>query len=285
MLQVLTRLILLYLVLSLCGCRSYKQVPNGFMVKGYPYFINVDERLTVRLDSMMFEKIEWQVDPSPLKAEKLSLNQKKLLRTLGYNTDVYAVLFKNTVPMGYQLIALVNTDAVSRDGREQLLDLGRMQRKVTGEGKWFEERIVERKNEIHHAVIPISEKLFEEKYLSLIYIFPKEESHPAIEKVVLANVSKFNDFGAFYGGELKAVESCPDDSEVYHHEYEIPEKFGSTTDYRVLKATDKSGKLVYYTLLNPGYRIGAFRICAGSYSLQYTTLDGEVVWEEEIIIG
>jgi len=255
------------------------------MVKGYPYFINVDERLTVRLDSMMFEKIEWQVDPSPLKAEKLSLNQKKLLRTLGYNTDVYAVLFKNTVPMGYQLIALVNTDAVSRDGREQLLDLGRMQRKVTGEGKWFEERIVERKNEIHHAVIPISEKLFAEKYLSLIYIFPKEESHPAIEKVVLANVSKFNDFGAFYGGELKAVESCPDDSEVYHHEYEIPEKFGSTTDYRVLKATDKSGKLVYYTLLNPGYRIGAFRICAGSYSLQYTTLDGEVVWEEEIIIG
>lgn len=47
------------------GCKSYKVVPNGFIVQGDDNFVSVNERLSVTIGSSLLTREIWQKKFSP----------------------------------------------------------------------------------------------------------------------------------------------------------------------------------------------------------------------------
>lgn len=271
-------------LLVFSSCKTYYNFPNSYVIRGDENFVNVDKRLTIYLGPDFLADEFWQLGNSPVNSLKLTAYHQKLLNKLGYDKNVYASLFQSTDKMPFELLALVNKEPLSRS-KNGLLRSGKLKRKVTDNGEWFYEILKWNNEQVYHAVIPISEKPFSEKYLSFIYIADKAETNfDVIENIVERNATKYK--GSYLFVPSKTVIDCQNEKDQRYYDYTIPDNYLNEKDYMLLKVFtgNRERKLIFYTLLEPGQRMGAFKICKGRYSLQYTTLENTIHWHQELII-
>lgn len=285
------RLVFLLIIATLSGCKSYDFVKNGYMVKGDDQFVSLDRKLTVNVGADFMEDKVWQHNRSPVNTVKLSRESRKILKSLGYSSKAYSTLFSSRIDnenVRYDLLTMINNHGIQKSGKDDLLDLSRLARMNTQAGdRWFYEILTLNQAKVYHAVIPVSDELWSERYLSMIYVLPKsrDSNLQDIESIVAENASLQHPSSFF---PMKTVLSCPCDGEVFYYEYEIPTHVSNTNEHMILKVSSGSmedEKLIYYTVINPGLRLGAFKICKGNYTLTYTTLQGKEIWNSEIVVG
>ncbi|TJZ61260.1 hypothetical protein FAZ15_08660 [Sphingobacterium olei] len=284
------KLAFLLIIAALSGCKSYDFVKNGYIVKGDDQFVSLDRKLTVNVGAdFMVDKV-WQHNKPPVNTAKLSRESRKILKSLGYSSKAYSTLFSSRIDnenAKYDLLAMINNHGIQKSGKDDLLDLSRLARmKTRAGGRWFYETLTLNQARVYHAVIPVSDELWSERYLSMIYVLPKsrDSNLQDIESIVAENA--FLQYSSSFF-PMKTVLSCPNDDEMFYYEYEIPKLISNRNEYMILRVSSGSTedeKLIYYTVINPGLRLGAFKICRGNYTLTYTTLQGKEIWSSEIVV-
>jgi len=269
--------------LTLGGCKTYKVAPNGFIIQGDDNFVSVNERFIVSIGSDFLNTDIWHKSSPPLKGSRPTSEQKKVLRKLGYDVENYNLVFTSNENLPFQMIGVVNTFPLSKEGKNHFVDIGKLNRKETKYAKWYEEISVIDANQVYHAIIPVSEKLFAEKYLSLIYFNTQHHNDlSSIKEIVKVNAENYRIIGQKYL-PMKTVESCSDGGVGVYFDYTVPEVVLGKGQYALIKVFSDNDKtnLVYYSLLLPEQSFGSFRLCEGNYFIEYTTLDGGILWNEE----
>lgn len=277
------KLLFVYL-LMFSNCKSYQSIPNGYVVRGDESFVNVDEKLIVYLGPSFLANQYWQLGDPPVNSLKLTTNRKNILKKLGYNKNGYASLFQSSTKLPHELFVIINTQPVSTSPKG-LLHQGNLKRKITKNGKWFYEILEWNNKQIYHAVIPISVNSFAEKKLSLIYTADENETNfDIIENIIERNATMYATSNFYVPS--KTVIQCQNETDGKYYDYKIPDNNLNDKDYMLLKVftDDQERELIYYTLLSPGQRMGAFKICRGKYNIQYTTLENNVHWDQQLII-
>jgi|GEM_PF-4697765 len=249
---VLTGLLALLFVFVASGCRSYKALPNGFIVRGDYDFVSVDEQFTVSIGTDLLNTAIWDRHSPPLRASGPTLGQRRVLKKLGYDRKNYVVVFTSVRDMPFQLVGLVNSHPLASDGKARFMDVGKLDRKGTDYAKWHEETREISGKRVYHAVIPISEQLFAEKYLSIVYTGPPGRNGlELVEVIVRENAEKYRSVGQRYF-PMKTVGACP--GKEGYFDYTVPEAVRKHNGYTLIKAFSDREKtaLVYYSLLQPG---------------------------------
>ena len=271
------------IILAAGGCKSYKVVPNGFIVQGDDNFVSVNERLSVTIGSSLLTREIWQKNSPPLKASSPTSEQTRVLRKLGYDKKNYTIVFTSSKNLPFQIIGLVNTFPLNSERKTPFFNIGKLNKIETDFAKWYDEIQVIGGDQVYHTIVPVSEKLFAEKYLSIIYFDPSRQYDlKLIEEIVRINAEKYRTTGQQYL-PMKTVESCAGETEVQYFDYTVPEVVKKHDQYALIKAFSDEAKtnLVYYSLLEPEQSLGSFKLCEGKYFIEYTTLDGLVLWNEE----
>src|SRR5690606_13584020 len=282
-----TRLYFLIVLVSVLNirCTSYKVASNGYIVQNDDNFVSIDEGITISIGSNLLNDTVWKYSFPPLLAAPLNRSQVKVLKKLGYKTSSYKVIFRNSSNTPFQLIAVVNKFPISTNSGGTFIEIGKLSREESNGVKWYQETTSIGGMDVYHAVIPVEEKLFNEKYLSVIYIGELQtDKVQVIEDIVKRNSEKYRTAGQTYF-PMKTMEGCPDE-EAQYYDYTVPENIKGLNNYTLIKAFPEKDMavLAYYSLLNPGQSLGAFKLCKGSYTIEYTTLDGKVLWREGIEI-
>ena len=268
------------------GCKSYKVVPNGYIVRGDDTFVSVNERIMLKVGSDLLNADIWERSSPPLKASRPTWKQKRLLKKLGYSPKHYEVLFVSDKKLPFQLIALVNSFSLSKGGKSHFIDLAKLSRNETDSTKWYDQQRTLGSNQVYHAVIPVSEKLFAERYISLIYFnVLNPQDLKSIADIAAENSRIWRSPLPKYA-TMKTVEYCPNEEAGQFYDYFIPKIVKERAPYSLIQVFEDapSRKLVYYTLLEEKHIFGAFRLCKGQYTIVYTTLDNEVIVTDKINI-
>lgn len=279
------------LIVLLYSCKSYQFAKHGYLVKGDNEFVNIDQHMMVYLGDAVLADAAWTGKQSPVSTHRLSRDQKKLLYTLGYDKAAYAVLFDakiNDGQLAYHYVALTNTHGVRKEGVDDLLDIGKLQLQKNKVGKWYLQTLTLGTDLVYHAVIPVSEKLWSEKYLSLVFVFKVGDAatQAYIQDIVEANVAMAREQGSSFF-TYKSIDTCELDAEKVYFSYEIPQGVWKSKGYTVVKMlSDQVGaeKLAFYTILSPTTRLGAFKICKGAYRMVYSSLDGNEIWDQKVSV-
>lgn len=271
----------------LSSCKSYKVVPNGFAVQGDEYFVNIDKELTVFLGDDIMEDKNWQGKTNPINAKQVDNRFRRVLRHLRYSDTAYQVLFSGHLEGKYQydMLAVVNNSPNVKGKKNHLLDLSSFQREQNKEGRYFYTTTTFKGQKLLHFVIPFNGRLWQEKMVSLIFLFPEDFTDIAWAKdVVMSNVAMYRDRYKFTPSRTEIL--CPDDgSSRSHLDYKIPEEKVNKTGYMLMKAygeVDGERKLVVYRVMKPGDFYGSFVTCKGDYEILYTTLQDKIVWQTKV---
>ncbi len=269
------------------GCRSFQVSQPGYMVQGDDYFVNIDEKLSVYLGSD-FHKDTWWIDGKPpLNLDKLTSSQKKNLRFLDYKPKSHKVLFRNGENLPFGLLAVIERDSArgraARSG--QLLPV---YSRKTPAGMWYYDIKENQKGQtLYHTMVPVP-KITGLKYLSLIFLFDEEANDDQlnfITPILDQNVENYQRV-AFYSA-VRFVEENPEKKDEYHYEYVVPE-FLRDRDYmvivKVMSSSQDHRNLFYYRLLQPEWHLGAFKVYEGQYTLEVTTLEGEILHQYDFTI-
>lgn len=268
------------------GCKSYNVLPTGFIVQGDDNFNSVDKRFSVTIGADILDSLVWQNNSPPLQATQPTKEQKKVLKKLGYDPKNYSIVFTSPQNMRHQMTGLINTYPLQLNKSTILFDVGKLNRKQSKYAKWYDQTLLIDGKEIYHAIVPISEKLFEEKYLSIVY-FDVLGSYDLklIEEMVHVNAEKFRASG-YQFLPLKTIEHCPNELEPHYFDYTVPQEVIKLQQYTLIKVYSDRNKsnLAYYSLLSPNQSLGSFKICKGKYLIDYTTLKGDLLSSEEIHI-
>lgn len=289
-------LILLILALSY-SCKPYSMMSRGYLVRGEDNLVSVDQKLSVFLGPMLTSEI-WNTTETPLNLDTPNKDYTKLLNQLGYSRDSHVMLFSRGHNLPYELIGLVNLPMEKEFSTNEQIKhiINRLQWKKTNDSRWFYE-VQENSGEvIYHALIPISDKLFNEKYLTLIYKGPVGSDLEAFENVIQLNAQSFQNAG-YYLSNMQLLDCSTNTGDDKYHNYFVPLGIYSKTliskvqqredNLFIIKVFERNNedKLVFYRLLEtPPISQGAFKICSGQYTLQYTTLSGKVLWSEDFEI-
>lgn len=263
------------------SCSTYKVAKNGYIVQGDDNFVSIDEKLSLLIGSSLLSDEIWENSSPPLIAAPLSSSQRKVLKKLGYKKRNYTVIFRNAKSSPFQLISIINNVPITSKRMGLSYDFPL----ISSEPRMFHEKKAIGGKDVYHAIVSVNEKLFKEKYVSFIFIGDFESQYlPLIEKLVERNHHKFWSSGQTYF-PMKTVEGCPVEEPRYF-DYTVPESVKTLDQYIIIKAVSAENRtdLAYYSLLTPGFSMGSFKICRGSYILQYTTLDGQILYSEEITI-
>ncbi|HAF33283.1 MAG TPA: hypothetical protein DCG88_04380, partial [Sphingobacterium sp.] len=180
----------------LSSCKSYKVVPNGFAVQGDEYFVNINKELTVFLGDDIMEDKNWQGKTNPINAKQVDNRFRRVLRHLRYSDTAYQVLFSGHLEGKYQydMLAVVNNSPNVKGKKNHLLDLSSFQREQNKEGRYFYTTTTFKGQKLLHFVIPFNGRLWQEKMVSLIFLFPEDFTDIAWAKdVVMSNVAMYRD--------------------------------------------------------------------------------------------
>jgi hypothetical protein len=269
------------------GCKSYEVISNGFILQGDDNFVSVDEELSITIDSSFLSRSIWEQYSPPFEASTPTLQQTRLLKKLGYNKRNYSIVFRNSRKTLFQIISLVNSFPLGSDKSTGFIDIRKLERKDINEAKWYYETVVIGGHHVYHAIIPVSEELFSEKYLSIVYMAPfQQNDFDLIEEMIQFNAERYRTAGQKYFPK-KTVYKCNEGKGLNYFDYEVPEvvkKFNMHSLIKVFSDKEKTD-LAYYSLLGPGEHRGSFRLCEGHYWIEYTTLDGTVLWSKEADIN
>ncbi len=272
--------VFLFFIIPFISCRSYQTVPNSYIVKGEDNFQSIQEKLSIYMGPYAGEEI-WDGDKSHLTNTAPSSRYNKLFKKLGYDKKTYAVLFTENSGSKYGMAALIN---ISGGKNQKLLDLTKLELKSADHAKWYSQTLKVGPDNIYHAVIPMYNKGIAEKYLSIIKVLPQGESTEVVEHFVQQNAKTYQDLG-YTLSNLK-LPTCPDGIEEIYHDYRVPESIKEKGGYYLLKVYKEQGRgdeLFFYTLLGPEpITQGAFKACPGKYKMNFTTLEGEVLFSENL---
>lgn len=267
------------------GCKSYKVASDGYILQGDDNFISIDNRVGFQIGPEFLNQEIWELSSPPLIAKKLSSSQNKIVRSLGYDSKNYLVTFNSASNLPFTFIGLLNQSSLDPESNKiKLYDVSRLNKREKDGAKWYEQIVNLNGTQVYHALIPINEKLFSEKHVSLIFSSPNDfNSVELVQDIVFKNAYKFqvNKEILF---PIKTVLACPSGGNETYYDYELPTSLVSIKDYRILQLLNNQKELIYYTLLSPGAKHGAFKVCEGSYYLQYTNLKGDLLWEQEVVI-
>lgn len=270
------------------SCRSaYQFTPKGFIVDGDQYFVNVERNLSVYVGddfSNYNEKTK-----TGLQNFHLSKDAQKIIKTLGYPTHHYTVLFSGKSHASFELISLINNKSDERfKNIKSLISRDGFTIKETDEGKYYYQTTTINKQVIYHAIVPFKQELGKEEYVTLIYIIPEQlfKNFDKIEDLAISNASLYRQHYTFIPSRTEIL--CPDDSSSGQFEYKIPDMFVQPENYTLMKGYlepgDGTKKLIIYRLLSPGQSYGTFVVCKGSYRLELTNLQHKLLWQDEIIV-
>lgn len=270
------------------GCRPYKVLPDSYILKGHDYFINIPSGIGVYLGpEFMDDSILLENNP-PLKGKKLNFSQQKILREIGYDRKSYSVLFRSEPHSPVDFFAVANSEPQSKDeNRVRFLNTNSLQQKTSEVGNWYFSTHRKGEKVFYHAVLPLSERLFAEKYVGFVFPLPADQAdYSRAEKFIMDNLAELNSPKIQHVHSKTVVGKCAVDPEQeYYHGYIIPEGVINHEGYMLLAAYSLpiAGKreLIYYRVMDPGWGMGAFRICPGEYTLEYLSLEGEVRWSEQ----
>lgn len=271
------------MVLFTFSCKSYQMAPNGYAVEGDEYFINVDKNLAVFLGDDILREENWQSPTGPINVSKVDGKYTKLLKHLNYLDTAYKVLFSGHLEgkYAYDMLSLVNNYPNVKGAKNHLLDLTTFQRDGNKEGRYFYKLDEFREQKVLHFVIPVNDKLWQEKMVSMIFLLPKDFTDIAWAKdIVMSNVAMYNNRYVFTPSRTEIL--CPDDGSRSHLDYKIPEDKVNKTGYMLMKAygqVNGKRKLVVYRLMNPKDFYGSFVACKGDYEILYTTLEDKIIWQ------
>jgi len=273
------------LSLLIGGCKSYKVLPDSYILQGHDYFVNIPRGIGVYLGPEFLEEAALRDFRAPLAGKKLNAKQTKILSEIGYDRKSYSVLFKSEPHSPISFFAIANSEPQSKDGKKvQMLNTSNLSQNTSEAGNWHYSIHRKRNTVFYHAVLPISERLFGEKYVGLVFPLPANEADfTEAENFIKNNLSELNADKIQHVLSKTVVGKCAVDPEnEYYHGYIIPDEIINHKEYMLLAAyspvTDGKNELIYYRVLDPGLSMGAFRICPGEYILHYLTLDGEVRW-------
>ncbi|MCW8310679.1 hypothetical protein K7A41_05530 [Sphingobacterium sp. InxBP1] len=270
----------------LSSCKSYRVVPQGYVIEGDEYFVNIDKGLTVFLGDDILQENNWNQNRSPLNVSKVGRRFSKLLKQLHYSDTAYSVLFTAHLQgkYDYDLLAVVNNYPNVKGRKNHLLDLSVLQREENKEGRYFYSVSTSNDRKVLHFVIPFNDRLWQEKMVSLIFLLPADFNDLNWAKdIVMSNVAMYRNRYVFSPSRTEIL--CPDDGSRSHLDYKISDKKINREDYMLMKAYGNvNGKrtLVVYRLMNPKDFSGSFVVCKGDYEILYTTLDGRVVWQAKV---
>jgi len=267
------------------GCKAYKVLPDSYVLKGHDYYVNIPRGIGVYLGPEFLEESALKDVHAPLAGKKLNSKQTKILREIGYDRKSYSVLFKSEPHSPINFFAVANSEPQNKDGKKvQMLNTSNLPQNTSESGNWHYSIHRKRNTVYYHAVLPISERLFGEKYVGLVFPLPADQADfSEAENFIKNNLSELKSDKIKHVLSKTVVGKCTVDPEKeYYHGYIIPEEIINHKDYMLLAAysptKDGKNELIYYRVLDPGLSMGAFRICPGEYILEYLTLDGEVRW-------
>lgn len=284
----------LLMVLSLVSCRSYQLSTDHYIVRGDNNFISRSASTKVFLGPVLTSDL-WEDTHSPVNSERPEKKHYSLLNRLGYHKNSHKILFTNDSRTAYDLIGVVYVPTDNRSvQKRQLRLINRLTKKTTDEGEWYYEVVEHEGKSYYHALIPYFNYKILDQSVTLIYGIPDGQGVEDFERLVAINASAYQTPG-IYPSDMIPYDCGIDTATRYHHYY-VPislsqsnqslSKKESRNDY-IIKAFRRGqvDDLVYYRLLQiPPITQGAFRVCPGAYTLQYTTLKGEVLWTEDFDI-
>lgn len=280
------RLLLFFSVLGLIGCKTYPTVKYGFIVKGDDRYISVEDQVSITVDSVFLSEESWKTNRPPLKASKLTRKQSKILNQLGYPKDNYKVVFTNTDQSSYELICLTNIHPIQQNETTKLFNPHNLNTEEKGKMKIYYEQKHYNNNDVLHIIVPVNETIFNEKFITLVYIGKTDESSfLALKDIALKNAENYQTYGYSYF-PMKNNTNCDGTNDINYYNYTIPESITKNKQHIIIKALDENAnrRLAYYTLINPGQTLGAFKICPGEFTIEYLSLEGEILKSEKVII-
>jgi len=282
------------LLICLVSCRSYQLSADNFIVRGDNNFISRDTRTKVFLGPILTSEL-WNDTQNPVHSERPEKSYYSLLNRLGYHKNSHQILFTNDGRTSYDLIGAVYVPTDNRSAQQrQLKIISRLTKQSTDAGEWYDEVLEHEGKIIYHALIPYSNIKFMERSISLIYTAHEGQGVEDFQQLVATNAAAYQTPG-IYPSDMIPYD-CGEDTVIRFHHYFVPLSLSlknqslSKKEIRyeyVIKAfrRDHVDDLVYYRLLQiPPITQGAFRVCKGAYTLQYTTLKGEVLWTEDFEI-
>ena len=281
------QIVFLLLLFVVYGCKSYDVVKNGFIVQGDNNFYNIDEKLIISMGPDLLSDSLWRKENAPIITSSPSHRQDRLLRKIGYNKRDYAIVFTSGQHLPFQITTLLNKFSLTSKEKPALIDKITFNKIESSRAKWYEKIEHLKGKEIYHAIIPISEKLFDEKYLSLVYTGPMDEQNlKIIKNIVQINAINYRMAGLQFL-PIKTVETSHHEDDATYFDYTVPDVIQQRNQYAIIKILNKAGEreLVYYSLFKPGQSLGAFKIYKGNYTMQYTSLQGNILWEQELNIN
>lgn len=285
----MNRRLLLFVIpfvgLCMMGCRSYKVFPDGYLLRGHDYFVSISGKLAVYTGPEFMEDTAWQDGIPPLGVRKLNRRQTKVLKQIGYDPKGYSVVFRSNPHSPINFYAVANNEPVKKEeGKIRLLNTSALEQKTSGQGKWYYSIQQSGGKQFYHAVLPVSERLFAEKYVGLIFPLSGDPADlSTAEQFIADNLYQLHSGGIRHVQNKTVIGVCPDDPGVdYYHGYIIPDEVINNDGYMLLAAyrpqADGKKELIYYRVLDPGLKMGAFRICPGEYMLEYLTLESQIRW-------
>lgn len=279
--------------LLLGGCNSYKVLPDSYMLRGHDYFVNIPRNTGIYLspeyleNTNYFEGGDSLHQPQPLLGKKLNLRQRKVLREIGYDPKSYSVLFRSTPDSPLDFFAVINNKPQDRENNNvKFLNTSSLTKHESDFGSWHYSLHRHGTHLFYHAILPLSERLFQEKYVGLVFQNPQDQTDfSAAENFISTNLAQLRSSDEKHIRSKTVIGPCEaDPDQEYYHGYIVPEEVINHFDYMLLAAyrpvKNGADELVYYRILDKGLSMGAFRICPGEYILKYLTLDGEVRWRE-----
>lgn len=185
--------------LLLGGCNAYKVLPESYMLRGHDYFVNIPRNTGIYLSpeylehANYFESGDSPHVPPPLIGKKLDLKQRKVLREIGYDSKSYSVLFRSTPDSPLDFFAVINNKPQDRENNNvKFLNTSSLAKHESEFGSWHYSIHHRDKHLFYHAILPLSERLFQEKYVGLIFQNPQDQTDfSAAENFIISNLAKF----------------------------------------------------------------------------------------------
>lgn len=286
---------LVVLILFVSSCHSYRMASNSYIVRGDNNFVNRAEKIAVFLGPVL-PKETWEMTQTPLNLDRPSKADLNQLNRLGYSKNTHVVLFSTSNRTPYSLLAAINIPTKEHPKVNNTLSqiMNRLTWKKIDNASWYYELKQENGSLLYHALIPTSNNPSQEKYLTLIYSVPPGEEIATIEHLVKLNAQSFQNLG-YYLSDIQLLD-CSGDTEEKYYNYYVPPQLEfrnqslvkkEISNHYIIKAFHKENpdQLIFYRLLeSPPMTQGAFKVCTGEYTLQYTTYSGEVLWSEDFVI-
>lgn len=271
----------IYFPLFLSSCSTYKFLENSFIIKEDNIIHNLDHKISLQITSNFHDLL--LKDLSPSRKKKISQRSTNLLNKLGYNIDNYSVLYANTKTKDFCLYILVNNSGISKEGNEKLIDLTHFDKEKKDQLKWLSKNTPVNNKSVYQVVIPINEKIFNEKYVSVIYTTTPQKFKAyanVIEENNLFLISVMKE-GFF---PLKYPATCIHGGKTELLSFIIPKEIQELNEYTILKVySDSTFKsLEAYTLIPPKATINSIHLCNQNYFIQHVDLKGNILFTENI---